>query len=133
MTDLLRQYMGRLTPIVDITLLSETNGLPVAAGGDTLIPGVRLLNLADANLSQARLVVDGTTTGGTIVVDVFDPTANTVVASVTMGAGAVAGGWTVVAAQHNRDTTLQLRVHGDGTHTQTLFLVAIQFRTSAPL
>lgn len=133
LVDTLQQVMGRLTALVDLTLLSDAAGFAVAAGGVTTLPGGRLVNLADANLTEARLLVDGTTTGGTIAVELMNVGTGAVIASVNIGSGLVAGAWAPVHAPQNSDTTLTARVQGDGSASQTLYLVAVQFRTSFTL
>lgn len=133
--DVLRQAMGRLTPLLDLPLLIDHAGYTVAAGGLLTINGTyRTLNLADAGITQARLVVDGTTAaGGPITVDVYDATANVVLCSTTVTTtGGVVGAWTLVKPR-NTDHTFSFRVHGDGTNAQTLFAATLQLRTASPL
>lgn len=133
--DRLRDVLGRLTALLDVTLLLDPAGYVVTAGGLVTVPGTtRTFNLADAGITQARLVVDGSTAAaGPVTVDVFDTTTNTVLCSTTITTtGGVVGAWTLVKPG-NTDHAFALRVHGDGTNAQTLRSASLQLRSASPL
>lgn len=129
----LRAILGRLTSLVELALLSVPAGYAVAAGATTSLPGTkRLLNTADANLNQARLLVEGMTAAGTVTAQLYDLTASAVLASVTLTNVNQLhdSGWVVVGL-FNSDHQIEARIVGDSVNAQTIYGVSAHFRTTS--
>lgn len=126
--------LGRVVPLIDVTLLSVNAGLGVvgAAGAGSLLPaGYTILDLEDAFCDQARLVVYGTNSTSTLrTVLVRDATNAVDLVSVEIDDSAVVrkSDWAAVTP-FSGDRVLELRVVGDGAETQTIYSVHLQLRT----
>lgn len=131
--DILRSALGRVTSLVDLTLLTVPAGHGVAAGATVSVAGTRrVINTADAAIDQARLIVHGVTAAGAaITIEVYDVTAAAVLCTttVTVALGTNVGAWTALAP-FNSDHTIELRVVGNGVNAQTLYSAELQLRTT---
>ena len=130
--DVLKATAGKITPILDTTLLHST-GLIVGAGGTTTIEGTHTsLDFLDANLDTVRLLVRGkTAAAGPITIQLFDLTNNVVLATatVTTSLATQVGAWTSVTAKPG-ERELAIKVVGDSANAQTLYAIHMQAYTA---
>lgn len=130
--DTLQAALGRLSPLVHITLLTDQAGYAVPVAAPTQLIGSVHLNTADAGLTQVRMGV-GTDGPSDMTIDLFDATAGAVL--LTMTATPTQNNlspWTALTPW-NDDHQLYARVHTDGTTAWTLHRVFLQFRTTHPV
>jgi len=129
--DVVKATAGKITPILDTTLLHST-GLIVAAGATTTIEGTHTsLDFLDANLDTVRLIVRGTTAAaGPITLQLYDVTNGIVLATATVTTvnGTNVGAWTSVTAKPG-ERELAIQVVGDSANAQTLYAIHMQAYT----
>jgi hypothetical protein len=132
LADVLQRSSGKLTPILDTTLLHST-GLIVGAGATTTIEGTYTsLDFLDANIDTVRLLVRGkTAAAGPITLQLYDVTNSVVLATATVTTvnGTNVGAWTSVAAKAG-ERELAIRVVGDGVNAQTIYAIHAQLLTT---
>lgn len=130
--DVVRTTAGKLTPILDVTMLHSNAGLVVAAGATVTVEGTHTsLDFLDAHIDTVRLIVRGkTAAAGPITLQLYDVTNATVLATVTITTvnGTNVGSWTAVGDKAG-ERELALRVVGDTVNAQTLYSVHAQYYT----
>ena len=129
--DSLKAATGHVAPLIDIALLKAHAGFIAAAGAGTVVnASTNVHSLDEVSVDEARVVVHGDGGGATATLDVRDATDSTTLCSVTIpaAAGVAIGPWTRVSPRSG-DRTIQVRVVGDGVHTQTLNSVHLHLRT----
>jgi hypothetical protein len=131
---MLRKALGKVTSLLDLTLLFSNVGVNVPLSATfTDIEGTHhSVNTADAGLDYARLIVKGNTAAGgaAITIQLYDATAAIVLCTVTVNVTNQlnTGAWTRIKPW-NADHTIQLRVIGDNAKAQTLYNAHAQFNT----
>ena len=133
--ELLRAAEGHLHPLLDLSLLCSTGGytLTAATGAGTAVPGTRAVaDLGEISITDVRVVADGIANVVAATVQVYDVTNGLAIATLPLGTASatVAGAWTRLVPKAN-DRTLELRVIGNGTNTQTLTAAHFQARTTS--
>ena len=130
--DVIQKSSGKLTPILDIAHLLLRAGDVVAAGATVLLEGTYVsLDMMDANIDSARLVVRGkTAAAGPVVVNLYDVTNSVVLATVSLTTvlGTQVGAWTSVAAKAG-ERVLAIQVVGDSVNAQTIYAIHSQYYT----
>lgn len=130
--DVVKATAGKITPILDTTLLHST-GLIVGAGATTTIEGTYTsLDFLDANLDTVRLLVRGkTAAAGPITLQLYDVTNSVVLATATVTTvnGTNVGAWTSVTAKPG-ERELAVRVVGDSANNQTIYSIHMQAYTA---
>jgi hypothetical protein len=132
LADVMKASTGKVTPILDVTMLHSVAGLVVAAGATVTVEGTHdSLDFLDANIDSARIIVRGkTAAAGPITLQLYDVTNNVVLATVTVTTATATqvGAWTSVARVAG-ERVIALRVVGDSANAQTLYSVHAQFYT----
>ena len=132
LADVLTATSGKVTPILDSTLLFSNAGLVVAAGATVIVEGTYTsLDFLDARIDTVRLIVRGkTAAAGPITLQLWDVTNSVILATVTVTTTLATnvGTWTSVKAVAG-ERQLAIRVVGESVNAQTLYSVHAQFYT----
>lgn len=134
LVEILRRFFGKVVSLGESTLLSSHAGVALTAAsspGTALIESKTSIDLADAGIDQARLVGYGSSTVASQVLRLNDTTGSRTICSVTMptSAGRFIGDWTSIPLSPG-DRAIEVAVVGNGVATQTLYRVAVQWRTA---
>lgn len=132
LADVLTATSGKVTPILDSTLLHSVAGLAVVAGATVVVEGTHTsFDFLDAHIDTVRLIVRGkTAAAGPITLQLWDVTNSAILATVTVTTvtGTNVGTWTSVKAVAG-ERVVALRVVGDTANAQTLYSVHMQAYT----
>jgi len=130
--DVLRASSGKLTPVLDIAHLLLRAGDTVVAGATVTLDGTYVsLDMMDANIDSARLIVRGkTAAAGPIVVNLLDVTNSVILAtvSVTTSLATQVGTWASFAAKAG-ERVLAIQIVGDSANAQTMYAIHSQYYT----
>lgn len=133
--DTLSRVLGKISALVDITLLNIVTGYPVtnaAADPGTALATRTELDFLDAGIDSVRMIVRGqNSTAGSVTVQVYNTTQSLVMASCTLTGVAMQtakSDW-LVFTPVGGDEAVEVRVLGDGAMDPTLFNVHLQGRT----
>lgn len=133
LADIVKRTAGKLTPIMDVSMLHSNAGLVVAAGATVTVEGTHTsLDFLDANLDTVRLVVRGkTAAAGPITLQLYDLTNSVVLATVTVTTtlATQVGAWTNISPVAG-ERELAIKVVGDSANAQTLYSARAQFNTT---
>lgn len=133
----LQRVLGKVVSLTDVCLLLSTGGYTVtnaAAGSGTALTFSRTtLDLADAGVDSARLVVRGqNSAAGDVTVQAYNVTQSAALATATVSGATeqtAEGAWTALTPVGG-DEEVEVRVVGDGVFDPVLYAVHLQLRTT---